>query len=100
MKIIFKYCKPTTLRLYFTMNLFAATNFHDKTLSTPAFYIQLNDKCWSTAKNIRANEALANIAKISPTRIKVGFGSGWDIKYENPIMCHAKVITKATIFKN
>lgn len=55
------------------MNWFGVTDFHEQDV----YYFKNNKteifKDWFTAKNIRDDyEALANLAKISCTRIKVG----------------------------
>lgn len=71
------YCKPTIIhddliRDLPEMNRFAATNFREQALSTPVFSLQLYGLYWSAARYIRDNEALANLANISRTRIKFG----------------------------
>lgn len=72
------YCKPTIILddffSQFTRDELVCGNyFCNQVLSTPVFFLlQLFGKYWSAAKNIRDNEALVNLAKISCTQIIVG----------------------------
>lgn len=54
------------------MNWFAVTYFCDQALSTHFFLLQVYGIYWSVARNIRDNEALPNLAKISQMWIKDG----------------------------
>lgn len=54
------------------MNWFAATNFCDQALSTSISLLQLYNKYWSAAGNIRNNEALVDLTQISRAWINVG----------------------------
>lgn len=71
------YCKPTFICGYFISRLTSAKLVFGNLCSRPnlirpVLSYQPNDKDWFALRNIRDEETLANLAKITRMRIKLG----------------------------
>lgn len=65
------YSRRLYFAMYFWLNWFAGDLFSRPSLIYTCFLLQIYGKYWSTTRDIRDNYAHANLAIISPTRIKI-----------------------------